>query len=366
MSAPPVLDLKLSVPLDRFDLAVEMATTSQVTGVFGASGAGKTSLLKAIAGLKRRAQGQIRLGDRLCLDSAAGIYLPPEARDIGYVPQEGLLFPHQNVRQNLLAGAGRARRNGNAEAVSFERVCALLELEALLEREVATLSGGERQRVALGRALCSGPRLLLLDEPLAALDLPMRRRLLPYLRRLRAQLTVPMLLVSHDPTEIQALCDEVIALADGQVIARGTPREVLTDPAVFPLAQDGGFENLIPGTFHRRTDGSGFVRFAGGFELTVAHGQNAIGDQVMIGLPAHEILVATQSPQGLSARNILQATVREIRLRDRLSVITAEVASGALPLTVEVTRETPKELALEIGKAVFLIIKATSCRVYGA
>lgn len=143
------------------------------------------------------------------------------------MPQDGLLFPHRNVRGNLLAGAARARRNGWNLEETLANVCSLLEIGHLLDREVATLSGGEHQRVALGRAICSGPRLLLLDEPLASLDQPLRRRVLPFLIRVRDELDLPMLLVTHNVAEVQALCDEVVVLRQGRVVAHGAVDEVL-------------------------------------------------------------------------------------------------------------------------------------------
>ncbi len=362
------LHVRLSLPLDRFDLEVELTTTSRVTGIFGASGAGKTSLLKSIAGLKRRARGEIRLGDEVWLDSAARIYRPPEARDVGYVPQDGLLFPHKDVRQNLLAGAARARRNDRDHSGTFDTVCRLLELEPLLEREVAALSGGERQRVALCRAICSGPRLMLLDEPLASLDLPLRRRLLPFLRRVCDELTTPMLLVSHDPIEVQALCDQILVLAEGRAIARGEPRAVLRDPRIFPLVERESYENVLPGRLVRDDVGTSRVRLgdgAAGAAVELVVPQAAAAGDVLVSLPASEILIATERPRGLSARNVLEAEVSEIRSLGSRGLVTARLGDGVPPVVVEVTETTPPALGLEVGRRVFLVVKATACRLYG-
>jgi molybdate transport system ATP-binding protein len=363
------LHLALQVTLDRFSVQVEHTCHHPVTGIFGASGAGKSSLLEAVAGL-RRAEGEIRLGETCWLDTAQGIDRPPQGRAVGYVPQEGLLFPHWDVRRNLLAGAARARQRGEDPEARQREVVALLELEPLLHRRVTTLSGGERQRVALGRALCSGPRLLLLDEPLASLDLPLRRRLLPLLRRLRERLTVPMLLVSHDPVEVQALCDELLVLHQGQVIAHGDPRTVLTDPEVFPLAQREGFENLLEGWLSAADPGrrNARVRLTGGAGavLTVAVPDVAPrGESVLVGVSATDILLATEPPRGLSARNVLPATVREIRDFEHHALVTAALEAGGPTLTVEVTEATPARLGLVPGAPVFLVVKATACRVYG-
>ena len=363
------LEVDLRLPLDSFDLAVEFRAEKPMTGVFGPSGAGKSSLLEAIAGLRRDATGSISLGDTVWLDSAGRIALAPERRGIGYVPQDGLLFPHLDVRRNLLAGAQRA--SGRHED-RLRSMAELLGLTPLLERSVTSLSGGERQRVALGRALCSGPSLLLLDEPLAALDLPLRRRLLPLLRRLRAELTVPMLFISHDPIEIQALCDEVLVLSDGRIVASGPPARVLNDPGIRPLAQPdeppgyAGYSNVLSGVVVASTADSARVRLGThGPELTVGPNAATPGEVVLLELPADRILIATEAPRGLSARNALPAEVRQIQSGVGVTLVHALVKPGATRVVVEVTESTPARLGLEPGREIFLVVKATSCRVHG-
>ncbi|MEE3178395.1 MAG: ATP-binding cassette domain-containing protein, partial [Verrucomicrobiota bacterium] len=186
-------------------MEAEFTGSRRVTGLFGASGSGKTTWLETMAGLRRSARGFIQFGETVWLDSDARIDVPPEQRGIGYVPQDHLLFPHMTVRRNLQSGQQRAAVSGHDFKRMLEDVVDVLELDSLLERGVRELSGGERQRVALGRALCSGPRLLLLDEPLASLDLQLRLRILPFLQRVRDHFDVPMLVVSHNPIELQAL-----------------------------------------------------------------------------------------------------------------------------------------------------------------
>ncbi len=361
----PALEVDVHLPLDRFDLRVELATGQPVTGVFGASGAGKTSLLETVAGLRRGAAGRVAFGGEVWLDAAARRFVAPERRDVGYVPQDGLLFPHLDVKGNLLAGSARARRAGRRSQQDLARVAGLLELEPLLNRSVSTLSGGERQRVALGRALCSGARLLLLDEPLAALDLPLRRKLLPFLARVRHELTVPMLLVSHDPIEVQALCDDLVVLRRGEVVARGAPRRVLTDPEVFALAEEQTFENVFTGCFVRHRDGTSVVRLGAAVELITRRGEGAAGEEVVVGLPATDVVIATEQPRGLSARNVLPATVTEVCKVGSSALVTTELASDVSPWTVEVAEATPAELGLAPGRTVFLVVKATSFRIYG-
>ena len=218
----PGLAVSVAVPLDRSDLKVDWETGETSLGVFGHSGAGKTTFLETLAGLRKSARGRIGMNGGTWLDSSRGVCLPPERRGVGYVPQEMLLFPHRDVLGNLLSGA-RRRRKAAGKGPSLERVLEVLELSGLQDREVAALSGGERRRVALGRALCSGPELLLLDEPLSGLDDPLRGRILTYLLRAQEEFSVPTITVSHDATEITLLSREVAVLEAGRVVALGRP-----------------------------------------------------------------------------------------------------------------------------------------------
>jgi len=205
----------ISLPLADFVLEVNIELASQVTALIGPSGAGKTSLLDLIAGLRRPQSALIKLDERVLTDTARGLALPPRCRAIGYVPQDLALFPHLAVRKNLLYGCKAAAPPGSL--FSYEHVTAVLEIEALTSRSVTELSGGEKRRVALARALLTSPRLLLLDEPLSGLDDALKARILPYLARVRNKFQVPMLYVSHDRQEVQALCDEAVELERGQV-----------------------------------------------------------------------------------------------------------------------------------------------------
>ena len=210
MSAGPPLSLDLSVRQGDFSLDLQWTGPLSVLGLFGPSGSGKTTVLEAVAGLRRLARGRIALGDRVFDDTAAGIRLPPRDRTLGYAPQDAALFPHLSVRRNVLYGAGRA---GD---VPLEPVLSMLEIEPLIGRDVPGLSGGERQRVALARALLSGPSLLLLDEPLSAVDVPRRRRVIARLVAWARERAVPVLHVSHDETEL-SLADDVLVLEEGRL-----------------------------------------------------------------------------------------------------------------------------------------------------
>jgi molybdate transport system ATP-binding protein len=361
-----VLHLDLSVPLDRFSLRVEWETSEPSLGVFGPSGAGKTTLVEAIAGLRRGATGVIRWRGRTWLDSARGVRLPPERRGVGYVPQDALLFPHRDVTGNLLAGCRRAAGAGRP-APPVERVLEVLELAPLRRRDVGTLSGGERKRVALGRALCSGASLLLLDEPLAGLDLPLRRRILSYLLRVRDEFAVPTLVVSHDAVDIRLLSREMIVLSGGAVAARGRPEEVLARPEIFPVARAEGFENILSGAVTAIDDGSAVVSIEPGLTLTVPGRGLAPGDRVSVGLRAEDLILAVQPPAGLSAQIDLPGTLRDLRDADGeegpVVLAIVELGRDRLPVVAAITRQAVRRLDLRPGMAVHLIGKTQACRL---
>jgi molybdate transport system ATP-binding protein len=216
-----VIALDLLLRQGAFTLEVRTRLDARITALFGASGAGKTTVLDAIAGLRKPSAGSITVGSRVLFDDANGVDLAPHHRRVGYVAQDVALFPHMSVRRNVLYG----RRDG--QRLSLETVARMLEIAPLLDRQVPQLSGGERQRVALARALMSAPELLLLDEPLAAVDIQLRRRILPYLERVRDELMVPIIYVTHDPSEVRQLAEHVVILDAGRVIDAGPPGTAL-------------------------------------------------------------------------------------------------------------------------------------------
>ena len=215
---------QLSLRLEQFTLQVDVDLQNARTGIFGPSGAGKTSLLEAIAGLRKPETARISLDGRLYENTEQNYSLPVRLRKIGYVPQDDSLFPHFSVRRNLLYGS-----DGDSEHVtfSFDHVVDFLQITPLLDRNVGSLSRGENQRIVIARALLSGPRLLLLDEPLTALDARLKRTILQQLRSLHDEFGTPMLYVTHDPAEAVEICEEVLMLESGRITARGNPRELL-------------------------------------------------------------------------------------------------------------------------------------------
>lgn len=219
-----MIQLDFTLVQGVFTLEIRERLDARVTALFGPSGAGKTTVLDAIAGLRTPRSGRIVLGERTLFSSDEDVNLPPQARHVGYVTQDVALFPHMNVRRNVLYG----RRPG--QKLALETVTRMLEIAGLLDRPVAQLSGGERQRVAIARALMSAPELLLLDEPLAAVDVDLRRRILPYLERVRDELAVPIVYVTHARDEVLRLADRVVLLEDGVVTAAGDPADVLHAP----------------------------------------------------------------------------------------------------------------------------------------
>ncbi len=228
----------VELPLAEFALRLDLELAARATLVVGASGAGKSSLLELVAGLRRPRRGRIVLDGTALDDAARGAHLPPPARGVGWVPQEGALFPHLSVRGNLLYGA--RRRLADAGAAELASLAARLDLGSLLDRSPATLSGGEQRRVAIGRALLSGARILLVDEPFAGLDRGLRERVAEALFRVRDELAVRVVVVSHDLDGLGAWAEEIVVLERGAVVARGTPDTLLEiDPQALRLREGG-------------------------------------------------------------------------------------------------------------------------------
>jgi molybdate transport system ATP-binding protein len=369
-------------PLARFDVDFALATDARSIGLFGASGAGKSSVLEAVAGWRAVREGTVELAGRTLLDSRRGLDVKVAARGIGYVPQDTLLFPHWSVEQNIRSGSPRVMtrsgsprvttRNGASESaasrVEIDRAIEVLELGPLLARSTTSLSGGERQRVALARALCSAPRYLLLDEPLGALDLPLRRKILPYLIRVRETFDLPMLFVSHDATEVQALCDEVAVMREGRVIETGPASRVLGRPAHRARELD----NVLRGVVVATSGGTARVELAPGVQFIVPAKGLRAGERALFSLGADEILLSLAPIAGISARNVLAARVERVSVDGDDALV--ETVLGApstqtgdspplVRVSVNVTRASATELALAPNTRVHLVFKTQSVRV---
>jgi molybdate transport system ATP-binding protein len=353
-----MIQAKLVQKLRGFTLDVEFASAGPVLGVFGPSGSGKTTLLHALAGLTRPQRASVVIGGKILSERPGGTWTPPERRGLAIVPQDPLLFPHLSTRHNLTysPGAGRELRSGRGQ-----QILDVLRLAPLLDRNPATLSGGERQRVAIGRALLSRPRLLLLDEPAAALDAELSREVLALLLEAKRELEVPMLFVTHRAPELLALSDDCLVLRDGAIAAHGPPLEVLARPRSVGVANLVGVDNLLRLTVLRHDERGGvtLLDLGGGLALASPLCAAEVGDAVDVGLYADDVILCLRAPEATSARNALDARVSAI---DRIAhefLVTLEI--GDQSLRVRITPSAATELELGPGQRVIALIKTAAC-----
>jgi len=341
----------VSLPLAGFTLEVNVEIRSPVTVIFGPSGAGKTSLLDLVAGLRRAESAFIQLDDEVLTDTRKGDFVPARRRGIGYVPQDLALFPHLSVRQNLLYGH---RPDGN-KRLTFDHIIELLEIQPLIARGVTQLSGGEKQRVALARALLTSPRLLLLDEPLANLDMQLKTKILPYLARLRDEFRIPMLYVTHDRFEALSLADEMVVLIDGRIAQTGPVHEVFSRPANLDVAGILTIETIQPGRIVKIADN--LVTVAVGHTLLSALEANLSRGttDIYVCIRADDVILLKGRDAPSSPRNHLAATVRSIT-RDGM-LMRVELDCG-FPLAALLTRQACEELVLQPGERVVALVKA--------
>jgi molybdate transport system ATP-binding protein len=353
-----MLEVDIEHRLGAFALDIHFASGRGLTALFGRSGAGKTSVVSAIAGLIRPQRGRIAVDGVVLLDTECGIFVPAHRRRIGYVFQEGRLFPHLTVRQNLLFGRWFAPRS--EAMVQFEDVVDLLGIGPLLMRRPGRLSGGEKQRVAIGRALLADPRLLLMDEPLASLDAARKDEILPHLERLRDGAVVPIVYVSHAAAEVARLATTIVLIAEGSVRAVGPVAEVMGRAGLYPLA--GGFEAgaVLAVTVAAHDSRWELTELAGSFgRLTVPRLHLPVGTALRVRIRARDVILALARPAGISALNVLAGEVEAM----------APVAEGALEvqlrlgperLLARVTRRSGQALGLEPGRQVFALIKTVA------
>ncbi len=345
------LDVALSHRLGAFELDSVFRAEGGVTALFGPSGAGKTTIVRAIAGLIRPANGRIAVGGDVLVDTERRIFVSAHRRSIGVVFQEARLFPHLSVDSNLRYGA---RGTGTA---SFDRVVDLLGVAPLLSRHPATLSGGEVSRVAIGRALLSEPRLLLLDEPLASLDEQRKQEILPYLERLAVESDVPILYVSHAFSEVARLADTLVLIDRGRVTQSGPLREVAAGAALWDVAghAEAGVVLEMTVAEHEADYGLTLLRSPAG-QLRVECLDAPVGRAVRVRIPSRDVMIATERPEGLSALNMLEGRVATIGPAVGASQDVRVDCGGAI-VVARLTRRSVARLGLQPGLAVHAIIK---------
>jgi molybdate transport system ATP-binding protein len=353
-----MLSVDVRLQRDQFVLDARFdAPTPGVTALFGRSGCGKTSLINVIAGLTADGTGKVCLDEECWLDTQRDIRRRAEQRHIGYVFQDARLFPHYSVRGNLEYGARRVQ--GSVSAGLFDDVVALLGLAPLLGRRPGGLSGGEKQRVALGRALLTQPRLLLLDEPLSSLDAARREEVLPYLERLRDHFAIPMVYVSHQFDEVLRLATYLVVMDAGRVTASGELGTVSRSPAMQAIVGPDAMGAVIEGKVAAVDATSGLADVAiGRGLLRVPSGALSPGQSLRVQLLARDLILAVSEPQGLSVRNQLRGVVRSIVSSGGNDLV--EVECAGVTLLSRVTGAATRELGLTIGTPVWVLVKAVS------
>ncbi|MCW9032724.1 MAG: molybdenum ABC transporter ATP-binding protein [Rhodospirillales bacterium] len=350
------LEVKVQKSLGNFAIDAEFSVNSQgVSALYGRSGSGKTSLVNMLAGLENPDQGSISIDGTMLFDKEKGINLPPEQRRLGYVFQEARLFPHLSIEKNLNYGKVAATHKENI--VTFDQIVELLDLSNLLKRRPYSLSGGEKQRVALGRALLAAPRLLLMDEPLASLDAHRKSEILPFIERLREEVKLPIVYVSHAIEEIVRLADSLILISDGKVVASGPIEEVTSRLDLFPLTGRYEAGAVVATTVKQADNGFGLSTLAfNGGELLVPRVDLPEGEKLRLRIRARDISIATQKPENTSILNTLPGRINDIREIGE-SQVEVSIDVG-VSLLARITKKARHDLNLAPGTEVFAMIKA--------
>lgn len=352
------LSVAVEHQLGGFRLDAVFSCEGGVTALFGQSGAGKTTLVNAIAGLLRPRRGRIELDGETLFDAAQGVHVPARRRRFGYVFQEGRLFPHLTVRQNLTYS--RIFRRGRAAPGGFNRVVELLGLGDLLHRRPGDLSGGERQRVALGRALLSDPRALLLDEPLASLDAHRKEEVLRYIELMRDEIKVPVIYVSHAVEEVVRLADTVVLMSQGRVVAVGEVEEIMGRPDLRGAAGtfEGGAVIDARVTAQDMQYDLATLAFDGG-TLTVTNLDALVGEPVRVRVRARDVSIALEAPSRISIQNVIRGRIATVGAA-RNGIVDVSITAGAARLRSRITSRAARRLALRPGLDVYALIKAVS------
>ena len=351
MVGSPKIKLNFRKTLGSFTLAVDCTLEKQVSVFLGVSGSGKSTLLNCISGTLTPDKGEIVFGDEILYDSTSKINLPPEKRGFGYVFQEGYLFPHLTVAQNIRYGQPRPRKSSPAIDV--------LEISELLQRYPKELSGGQRQRVAIARALAMEPRMLLMDEPLASLDSALKDRIIPYLHHLKNAFDIPILYITHAFSEAMALADEAFLIANGEIMASGEPHRLLTAPSAMPIAQLTGVENILilPVKFSDKALGMTWLEI-GNQSLVIPYTEAEVGEVVPVAIRAEDIIISLEPNLPISARNTLRGTIQYFDVKSERTWLSILVEWHHL--AVKITHEAREQMALREDLEVYCVIKASA------
>ncbi len=353
-----MIDVDIERRVGDFELSVAFRVEAPVVGLFGRSGSGKTTVVNAIAGILRPRRGRIVINGETLFDSVRGIDVAPERRRLGYVFQDDLLFPHLTVEANLLYGYHRA--SASARVIDPDYITELLGLRALRKRMPETLSGGERQRVAIGRALLAQPRLLLMDEPLASLDLRRQNEVLRYIEQLRDDLAIPIVYVSHSVAEITRLADTVVLLSEGKSLAVGDVESVMGRMELRPHTgrYEAGAVIETSVLSHDLEYGLTTLGFEGG-RLVVPNVEALTGERVRVRIRARDVSLALERPAAVSIQNVLEGTLTAIS-REEGAIVDVSMTVGNTPLVARITRRSVVGLDLRPGQHVYALIKAVS------
>lgn len=344
-----------------FQLRINEDFPPGFTVLFGPSGAGKSTLLDCIAGLVKPDRGRITFGQEAFFDAEQQIFVAPQKRGIGYVFQSLALFPHLSVEENVSFGV--AKLPVTERLAQIGPILEAFHIVPLRGRKPGELSGGEKQRVALARSVVTEPRILLLDEPLTGLDRGLRQAILEDLKAWNAERRIPILYVTHNREEVDAIGERVVTITGGQVCEKGVPQEVLDAPRTLALAQAAGFENLLTGRVVEQREEDGVMRVevdGAQCELEIPLGAAPAGETVQVAIRAGDILLASQLPYGLSARNVLPGTVESVEARGALVRV---VVNAGVRFTVHVTPGAMRSLELTPGSVVWLVLKTHSCHM---
>jgi molybdate transport system ATP-binding protein len=353
-----MIEVEAQHTLGAFTLDVAFKSAGRFTALFGHSGSGKSTLLNIIAGLIRPSRGRVIVNGKVLADTKAGIFLPSHARTLGTVFQEGRLFPHLTVRQNLLFGAWFAGTS-NKEA-ALKSTALLLGIEPLLSRYPARLSGGEQQRVAIGRALLASPSLLLMDEPLASLDEPRKQEIMPYLERLRDEARIPIVYVSHSVAEVARLSDALVILEAGKVRAQGPTLDLMQRLDLIAATGTGEAGAVIESIVESHDEAYGLTTLRSRAGLwRVPRLEASAGRMVRMQIKARDVMIALSKPDAMSALNVIEARVTEIGAMDGPGV-EIKLDCGGEALVARLTRYSAERLALHAGTPVFAIVKSVS------